>query len=668
MGKKVELTIDGRLAEASPDDTILAAAGRLGIDIPTLCYMEGKRPTESCGVCMVEIEGREGLHPACATRVSAGMTVRTDVPEIRLARRQALELLLSDHAGDCAAPCEAGCPAHIDIPRVAGLVAEGGVGEAVGAIRERLAFPAVVGRICPAVCEKVCRRRLLDEPLAIRRLERHAADLDRGSASHGLPRRKAPTGKKVAIVGAGVAGLTAAYYLLRDGHGVTVFDDRARPGGALRLIPAFRLPAEVLDAEVELLGRLGAAFRADTALGRDVALEELERDYDAVLLAIGASREEKPEMPGAEHARSAYEFLDRIAAGNPPHVGGTAVVLGSGRGGLDACRVLLRLGAEKVTLVPDRPLGAMSREQAECARAEGVEIVAPSRPREIESLPGGRLRAAGADGSSREVDEVYFAGELRVDIRQLAGLGLATTDRGLKVHSRTLSTSRPGVFAAGAVVRGGGLAVHSSASGRRAAESISAHLAGGSSDRRKLVNVRLGPLSREQVAGLYRDVPKTARRSPQRTELSEVVASFDEVEAAFSEKVAAEEAARCLRCDCSRKNDCRLRILATEYGADPGRYGGAHAEPARETSHEEVVYEPAKCIRCGRCVLIAEDLMSTREAREWEALGVAYIGRGFQVRVGVPFGETMKEGLTDAALRCAEACPTGALSRRRRGR
>lgn len=668
MGKKVKLTIDGRLADALPDDTILAAARRPGIDIPTLCYMEGKRPTESCGLCMVEIEGREGLHPACATRVRDGMTVRTDTPEVRLARRQALELLLSDHAGDCAAPCEVGCPAHIDIPRVTGLVAEGGVREAVGVIREHLAFPAVLGRICPAVCEKVCRRRLLDEPLAIRRLARRAADRDLASPPPCLPRRKAATGKKVAIVGAGIAGLTAAYHLLLKGHGVTVLDDRARPGGALRLIPSFRLPAEVLDAEAHLIEKLGAKFEMSTVLGRDVALEALEADYDAVLLAIGASREGKPEIPGSEHARSAYELLGRIAAGDPPDVGGTAVVLGSGRGGLDACRVLLRLGAERVTLVPDRPLGAMAREQARDARAEGVEIAAPSRPGKIERLPSGELRVVGTGGFSREAGEVYFAGELRVDLPQLAGLGLATTDRGLKVDSRTPATNRPGVFAAGAVARGGGLAVHSSASGRRAAEAIAAHLAGEGSSERKLVRIRLGPLSKEQVENLYKEVPKTARLRPRRMEPPEAVASFAEIDAGFSEKAAATEAARCLRCDCFRKHSCRLRILATEYGADPGRYAGARPELARETSHEEVVYEPAKCIRCGRCVLIAEDLMSTREAREGEALGVAYIGRGFQVRVGVPFGETMKEGLKDAALRCAEACPTGALSRRRRGR
>jgi len=280
------LSIDGREVDVPEGETLLDASRRLGVEIPTLCFRKGLEPSTSCMVCVVKLKGPDRFVPSCATIAASGMVVESDTDEVRAMRRAALELLLSDHRGDCVAPCTLTCPAHMDIPLMIRQIAEGDLRGAIATVKEHIALPAVLGRICPAPCEKACRRKGLDDSVAICLLKRFAADSDLSQAERYSPPRKPPTGRRVAVVGSGPAGLAAAYYLLREGHACTVFEERELPGGALRCaVGAERLPPDVLDAECSVIEKMGARFVTKTAVER---AEDLRRDFDAVVVATGA--------------------------------------------------------------------------------------------------------------------------------------------------------------------------------------------------------------------------------------------------------------------------------------------------------------------------------------------------------------------------------------------
>lgn len=282
------LTIDGKAVSVPEGATILEAAQKLGIEIPTLCYLKGLSPLTSCMVCVVKVEGRRNLLPSCATIARDGMVVISDDPEVSEARRTALELLLSDHVGDCMGPCQIACPAGMDIPLMLRHLASGQHDKAIEVVKAHIALPSVTGRICPAPCEKACRRGQVDESVSVCLLKRYAADLDLAEKEPFQPAASPHRNKQVAIVGAGPAGLAAAYYLQRDGFACTVFDDREAPGGMLRYgVPEEDLPRSVLDAEIEQIYKLGVEFRNQVRVGQDVHLAELLETFDAVFLGIG---------------------------------------------------------------------------------------------------------------------------------------------------------------------------------------------------------------------------------------------------------------------------------------------------------------------------------------------------------------------------------------------
>jgi len=281
-----KLTIDNRQVEVPPGRTLLEAAATLGIEIPTLCHDASLPPAGSCMVCVVKVRGQSGLTPACATPAEDGMVVQSETDEVRLARRAALELLLSDHLGDCMGPCQVVCPAGMNIPLMIRQIAAGLFAQAIVTVKRHIALPAVLGRICPAPCEKGCRRKNLDAPVSICLLKRIVADMDLARGRPYLPAVAAPSGGRVAVVGAGPAGLAAAYYLLQLGHACVVFDRRDAPGGGLRYgVDPAELPRDVLDAEIAVIAELGAEFRMGVAV---TSHEELARRFDAVLLATGA--------------------------------------------------------------------------------------------------------------------------------------------------------------------------------------------------------------------------------------------------------------------------------------------------------------------------------------------------------------------------------------------
>jgi ferredoxin len=286
----ISLTIDNQKVQVPAGTTVLEAARSAGIHIPSLCYALGFKPATSCMVCVVRVEGVKTLVPACGLHVSDRMNVTTQSDEIQQARTAAIELLLSDHAGDCVGPCEIGCPAKMDIPAMLRQIAAGDLTGAIRTIKNDIPLPAILGRICPAPCEKVCRRAGADGAVSICLLKRFAADADINSSSPYQPACKPLTGQKAAIIGAGPAGLSAAYYLRQGGIACDLFDQNPRPGGALRYAELDRtvLPVSVVERETEILLAAGITFFGNVRLGRDMTLDELKTKYDAVVLATGA--------------------------------------------------------------------------------------------------------------------------------------------------------------------------------------------------------------------------------------------------------------------------------------------------------------------------------------------------------------------------------------------
>jgi formate dehydrogenase major subunit len=612
--------------------------------------------------------------------VEEGMRVVTDSEDVRQARRMALELLLSDHAGDCIAPCAARCPAELDIPGFLYPLAAGAPRDSVEVLWQRLPLAGSLGRVCPRLCEQHCRRQHHDEGLAIAKLHRWVADRTTGPRPRRGSERPPASGRSVGIIGAGPAGLSAAWFLLRAGHAVTLYDAHPQAGGMLRYgIPAYRLPKEALDREIEVIRELGAELQMGQRWGEDFHLEELLGRHDAVFVAIGAQRSMRLDGEGAELALDAVDLLAAVARGEPPELGSRVVVVGGGNTAMDAARTARRLGAE-VQVVYRRTEREMPclLEEVEGAREEGVEIdflVAPVRAGrsadgEIELVcqrmtlgepdDSGRRRPvpmAGSETTYRCASVVAAIGQ-RVAVELATSQGLETTSWGIAADPKTLQTSLPQVFAGGDAVLGADLAVRAVAAGRRAAVSIDQLLGNrpvvGPEEQ---VNVTFQPLDDGELAEVFRDIESQPQISTPHMPPEERLGSFDEIDAGLSGETANEEARRCLSCGCSAAVGCSVRRYATEYGADPTRFLGERRRFERDESHPEISYEPGKCILCDACVRIAR--------QGAEPLGVALIGRGFQVAMGVPFGEPLSAGLREVAERCAEACPTGALTLRR---
>lgn len=408
--KTVPLTIDGRPVEVAAGASLLDAARTLGLDIPNLCYLEKCGPMTSCLACLVKVVNPGGgrLVPACATRAVAGMIVESETPEVRAARRTALELLLSDHVGDCLSPCHRICPLHLNIPAMIRQIQAGTLAEAIVTVRQAIALPLVTGRLCHAPCEHGCRRGTCDQPAAIRQLERFVADADWRGAERYLPPPGPASGKSVVIVGAGPAGLTAAFHLLRDGHRVTVLDRRAKPGGTLRReVDEGALPPAVLEAEIQTLRRLGARFAAQIALGMEVTIEGLLRGFDAVLLTVGQTTEQEREGFGLAATASGLKVDADTHQTSRPEVfaAGSAVkpipqvVRAMAEGKYAAACVNRFLRGE--TLPPPRKtfsssMGRVSREEAQLF----ARLASPAPRATPEGGPAGGLSASEASGEA----------------------------------------------------------------------------------------------------------------------------------------------------------------------------------------------------------------------------------------------------------------------------
>ena len=516
----LKIKIDNKEIEVNEGSTILEAAKSLGIRIPTMCHLVGGEKFTSCMVCLVKEIKNGRLMPSCSMPVMEGMDIVTNDDECREARKAALELLLSEHVGDCEAPCQGLCPAHMDIPQMNRLIAAGEFDKAIEVVRRDIAIPATLGRICPAPCEAGCRRKGIDGSVSICLLKGFVADKKlakepkRQQVKNELDNAKR---KKVAIIGAGPAGLSAAYFIDLRGHYVEIFEKTMEAGGAMRGIKEYVLPKSVLDNEIDYL--LGDTIKIN--YGYDVnkrIFNQLRKDYDAVVVANGGWQD---------------------------------------------------------------------------------------------------------------------TGEW----------GMVLDKSGVQVKAGTYQTSLENVFAIGNTVRASKVAIRSVAHGKELAKVLDGYFLNGSlTPEEDSFNSKFGKLLESEYEEYLKDSIDEIRIEP----LKGKAVGFTVEEAVI-------EAKRCMHCDCRKIDNCLLRNLSSDYGAQQKRFSiGERRKVTRNFGNQNVVFEENKCIRCGKCVQI------TRQ--EKETFGFTFIGRGFDVKVGVPFDEKLDNALRKTALRVIRNCPTGALS------
>ena len=509
------IEIDGRSLTGREGQTILEVCRDNGIEVPTLCY-EPKLPGfGACRMCVVEVEGEDAPPISCSRAAEPEMVVRTQTPRLRQVRATNLELIFSDHNAYCLPPCQNKCPSHIDIPGFLKANTEGAFVESARIFKRTIPFPSVLGRVCPAPCEEHCRRDEVEEAIAIRDSHRYAGDQVLKAQAQGMKAPvpfeiQPPTGKRVAVIGSGPAGMSAAYYLAIAGHEVTVFERDPAPGGMLRYgIPQYRLPkVEVLEAEYQSAWDLGVKLVTDAELGRDFTISDLQNQgFEAVTVAIGCYDTNKLGIPGedAEGVLDGLEYLRVATLGlpYPGHAGTRVVVVGGGFTSMDCSRTSVRQGAKEVTLVyrrdmKDMPAANEVHEMIE-EGARAIFQAAPTRvlsddQNRVTGIEFQRMALGAPDASGRRRPEPVAGTEFVIDCdRVLLAIGqgpeLGWTERGadgvtanrqhrLAADAVTFATGRPGVFGTGDVRTGAATVVQAVAEGRRAAYAVDAYLKG----------------------------------------------------------------------------------------------------------------------------------------------------------------------------------------------
>lgn len=668
----ITLIIDGKKIIAEEGLTILNVATQNGIKIPNLCYDGRVELYGACGLCTVEVEGNPKLLRACSTKVADGMVVHTQTDRIKASRKVALELLLSDHDGDCKAPCSKACPAGTDCQGYVGLIANGEYKEAVKLIKEKLPLPASIGRICPHPCEKKCRRQFVDEPVSIAYLKGFVGDIDLNGDTY-IPEIEPDTNKKVAIIGGGPAGLTAAYFLRKNGHSVTVFEQMEKMGGMLRYgIPEYRLPKAVLDKEIKLIEDMGVAFKNNVNIGKDISFEQIQNDFDATLVAIGAWNSSKMRVQGEdlEGVWGGIDFLREVALGNRVDLGKTVAVCGGGNTAMDACRTAIRLGAENVYVIYRRTKDEMPADLQEILESEeeGVIYKYLTNPIEFTGENGklngvilqnmmlgepdesGRRRPVAIEGETEEIplDSVIMAIGQYPNLIGFEELG-ATRWNTIVADENRFTTSIDGVFAVGdAINKGADIAIAAVGEAQKASVVIDRYLNGEKVGYKKPYFVERDSKSIDYSVFAKEPRAKMPHLSPENRKTS-----FKEVNSGFSEEQAKREAMRCLECGCHDYFECKLISYANDYDVKPSRFAGEKHHRNAENSNDLIARNTDKCILCGLCVRVCEEVMGK------SAIGL--IGRGFNTVVEPELNKNLADTDCISCGQCVALCPTGAL-------
>jgi len=682
---RITLKVNGQEVKAAPGQTILEVVREQALDdIPTLCYSPELTPYGSCFLCVVEVKGRPNLVPSCATRIAEGMEVSTSNERIISSRKTALELLLSNHYADCVSPCTGGCPAGVDAQGYIALSAMGEYRKAVDLIRERNPLPAVCGRVCVRKCEDVCRREDVDAPVAINNIKRFITDSSEAYETE--PICAPDTGRTVGIVGAGPAGLTAAWFLGRSGVRPVIYEAMDRTGGMLRYgIPEYRLPDEILDREVEYITRAGAEIRCGVRVGRDITLDELRKKHDAVFIGAGAWTGKPMHVEGefdTSGVVTGADFLPLKAVDRTP-LSGTVVVVGGGNTAMDAARTAWRLDADKVIILYRRTRAEMPADEMEIVDCleEGVEIMELAAPTGIvreggklraircirmklgEPDASGRRRPVPMDGSEFDLpcdlvisaigQDTLLEGLLEIETSSgPAKIGLTKWDT-YRVDTSTMATDVPGVFAGGdAADDGPTVVIDAIRDGGRAARSIAAWLG--------VEEAAPGPftVAKEFWAKPGKaelgDIRESPRHEVHQIEVDERRGSFREVSHGFEPEDNDHECSRCLSCGCVRFDDCELRLRADEYGVDMEHFKGHVRQHRVDDRHPYISYDPNKCVLCGRCIRTCARVLPV------PALGL--VGRGFRTEMRPAMNDPLVETSCVSCGNCTDACPTGALT------
>jgi putative selenate reductase YgfK subunit len=531
--------------------------------------------------------------------------------------------------GECVklapAPCQMACPAGIDVPSYLTLIGLGRDAEAIELIREDNPFPWVCGLVCTNPCEFMCVRGRMDDPIAIKYLKGFAAERAMSEMRYRNPEPAPDNGKKVCIIGAGPAGMTAAYYLALKGYRVTIIEALPVPGGMMMVgIPRYRLPREVIDRESGMIESLGVEFRYNTRLGKDVSLEQLrEEGFDAFLVALGAHSAYKLLIPGEDdfpQVINAIDFLRRVSLGDRHMPGRRVVIVGGGNVAIDAARTCIRLGCEDVTIAYRRTRSEMPAHEEEVVQAEeeGVRFSFLTVPKEIRGSDGrvtalqclrAELGQPDEKGRRRPVPVKDSDHLLRVDavisaIGQVVDSTGLTTLENLKwskrstisVNTVTMETSVEGVFAAGDVVTGPATVVEAIGGGKKAAEAIDRYLQGIPQPKMPQVPVRRRRLECLEVPASTKMILQRPHMSLLNTDRRRI--TFQQVELGYLENAVREEARRCLRCDICRRCGLCVEICRDKMGIDALQLGYLDFDRPSPTDFRTTA---ERCIACGAC-------------------------------------------------------------------
>ncbi|CAE6918229.1 Belongs to the prokaryotic molybdopterin-containing oxidoreductase family [Vibrio sp. B1REV9] len=703
----IEIVIDGKYRIVEEGLTLLEAAKVCGVEIPSLCGMNKSDEKVPCDLCVVEVESGSTKR-ACELEVYRGLNVVTQSEQLSEHRRKALNRIMTDHYADCEAPCKTACPAGVDIQSYLYHIAQNDHQKAIEVIKRTLPMPLSIGRVCPAFCESECRRSLVDEPIAIRQLKRHAADADLSAHEAYVPEKKPSKGLNIAVVGSGPGGLTAGYYLSNEGYGVTVFESMPKAGGWLRYgIPEYRLPKDILDKEVELMCRNGMQVRTNQKLGVDFTLSQLSEEYDAVCLAVGASQAVEMHYAGSdlEGCYLGVDYLKDYVTEQNYVTGQKVAVIGGGNTAIDCARTARRAGAD-TTLIYRRTRDEMPAEDYEIVEAEheGVKFHFLTNPAENLADENGRVNAirlermalGEPDASGRrspkptgeffteEFDTVIAAVSQKPDLSFLEGEDLSiplTRWNTADADDKTMHTGTGNIFSIGDFRRGPATAVEAVGDGRVAAKAIDLFLNGDMADMQKVAFNSRKEKKLSQVDPLhFENIQKVARSIMPELTPAQREQSFAEVELGFDNEEAMKEAARCLECGCQANTDCALRDYSTEYEAEQSfdfslqikshqDWLDLRAKDLRhkyevDRSSEFIEFDANRCISCGQCI---------QACRDKAVHGVLNFVCDKQGRPALrpddrPHFGTNKNGLTlmgDSNCvqcgACVQVCPTGAM-------